>query len=184
MGSNNLNLPQVAMIASYRFIHPTYNPSTFANDVALLRLPMDVTFSSTIQSIRLPGISQIDAPFLNVEATITGYGRVTDQSGISQFLRYARTRIIANAQCAQFYGNGIVRSTSMCTLGYELNAQGPCANDNGGPLFIRENTGNTLVGIASFLSNAGCAAGHPSGYVRISTIMQWISAQSGIPMRP
>lgn len=184
MGSNNLNLPQVSMIASSRIVHPNYNPNTFANDIALLRLPITLQFTTTIQSIRLPALSQTNNQFLNMEGTITGFGRVTDQSNISQFLRFARTRIIANTQCAQFYGNAIVHNGALCTLGFDFNAQGPCGNDNGGPLVIRENSGNTLVGIASFLSNGGCGAGHPAGYVRISMLTQWISQQAGIPARP
>lgn len=184
MGSNNLHLPQVSMISSSRVIHPNYNPNTFANDVALLRLPMPVVFSTTIQSIRLPAISQTNNPFLNLEATITGFGRVTDQSNISDFLRYARTRIIANTQCAQFYGNAVVHNGALCTLGFDFNAQGPCSNDNGGPLAIREGNIYTLVGVASFLSNGGCGAGHPAGYVRISMLTQWISQQAGISTRP
>lgn len=80
LGSNNLNQPQVSMVAAARAIHPQYNPSTYANDIALLRLPINVTFTTSIQSIRLPARSQANNQFLNVVATICGFGRVTDQS--------------------------------------------------------------------------------------------------------
>lgn len=99
-------------------------------------------------------------------------------------LRYARTRVITNAICQQYYGSAAVTSNSLCTLGWDFNAQGPCANDNGGPLYLAEPTGNTLIGIHSFISSSGCNVGHPAGYVRISSYTQWISQQAGIATRP
>lgn len=72
----------------------------------------------------------------------------------------------------------------MCTFGSEFNIQGPCANDNGGPLVIAEAGINTLVGTVSFISSAGCGAGHPAGYTRAASVTAWVSQQTGIPLRP
>lgn len=99
-------------------------------------------------------------------------------------LRYTRTRVMANTQCQQYYGSAAVTSNTLCTLGFDFNEQGPCANDNGGPLHLVESTGNTLIGIHSFISSSGCNVGHPAGYVRISSYTQWISQQAGIATRP
>lgn len=80
MGSNTLALPQIAMIAQSKIIHPNYNSQTYANDLALLRLPLNVTSTSQIQWIRLPTISQTTNQFVNSTGLLSGYGRVTDQS--------------------------------------------------------------------------------------------------------
>lgn len=64
-----------------------------------------------------------------------------------------------------------------------MAAQGACANDNGGPLVLCDRNGHTLIGIGSFISNAGCAAGHPAGFVRISAYVRWISQTASIPFR-
>lgn len=80
MGSNILAQPQISMIAQSRIIHPNYNAQTYANDLALLRLPLNLTSSAQIQWIRLPAISQTTNQFVNSTGIISGYGRVTDQS--------------------------------------------------------------------------------------------------------
>lgn len=185
-GSNNLSYPLVSMQSnvSLRIIHPNYNNMTYANDLALLRLPLNITYNQpTISTIRLPQLAQVNVTFVNSTGTISGFGRVTDQGAVSQRLRYARTRVIAQSTCASFYNNAVVTANVICTLGQDFNAQGPCANDNGGPLYITEASGNTLIGIQSFISSAGCTAGHPAGFVRVSSYITWISQQAGIPVR-
>lgn len=39
------------------------------------------------------------------------------------------------------------------------------------------------VGIVSFVSSKGCAHGHPSGFTRVTSYLQWISQNSGIALR-
>lgn len=80
LGSNILAQPQVSMIAQSRIIHPNYNAQTYQNDLALLRLPLNLTSSAQIQWIRLPAISQTANQFVNSSGVLSGYGRVTDQS--------------------------------------------------------------------------------------------------------
>ncbi|XP_037049784.1 collagenase-like [Bradysia coprophila] len=184
MGSNVLAQPQISMVAQSRIIHPNYNSQTYANDLALLRLPLNLTSSASIQWIRLPSLSQATNQFVNASGILSGFGRINDQSAPSANLRYARTRVMTNANCQLYYGSAAVTNSTLCTLGYDINAQGPCANDNGGPLHIVESNGNTLIGIHSFFSSSGCNAGHPAGYARISSYTQWISQQAGIATRP
>lgn len=167
-----------------RIIHPNYNPTTFANDLALLRLPLNITYNQpALSTIRLPALSQGAVTFVNSTGNLSGFGRVTDTSAVSEDLRYARSRVIDPVQCVQFYGNTIVTANVLCTLGQDFNAQGPCANDNGGPLVLTEATGYTLIGIQSFISNSGCSAGHPAGFSRISAYITWISNTAGIAIR-
>lgn len=80
MGSNILAQPQISMIAQSRIIHPNYNSQTYANDLALLRLPLNLTSTPQVQWIRLPTISQTTNQFVNATGVLSGYGRVTDQS--------------------------------------------------------------------------------------------------------
>lgn len=102
---------------------------------------------------------------------------------ISEQLRFARVRVIDPQQCSLFYGKAIVTENTLCTTGQTKSAQGACANDNGGPLVALERTGYTLIGVGSFVSNAGCNAGHPAGFVRLAPYVRWISAMAGIQMR-
>ena len=185
-GSINRTKPLVTMRVDpiYRTIHPQYNSVNFVNDLALLRLPLNVTNTvAGIKPIRIPSRSQSTQTFVNAIAQVSGFGRLADQSPISDLLRYARTRVIAQNICVQYFGNAVVSANTICTLGQDFNAQGACANDNGGPLVLSETTGPTLIGIVSFISNSGCNAGHPIGYVRVSSYLAWLSQVAGIPLR-
>lgn len=53
----------------------------------------------------------------------------------------------------------------------------------GGPLVIDEGGIWTQIGIVSFVSNRGCSSGDPSGYVRTTSFLNWISIHTGIPIR-
>lgn len=53
----------------------------------------------------------------------------------------------------------------------------------GGPLVLNEGDFWTQIGIVSFVSNKGCSSGHPAGYVRITSFLNWISIHTGIPLR-
>lgn len=50
----------------------------------------------------------------------------------------------------------------------------------GGPLTVAEGGGRLQVGIAAFVAAAGCSAGFPAGYARVSHFRQWIQTTSGI----
>jgi hypothetical protein len=51
--------------------------------------------------------------------------------------------------------------------------------DDGGALVILRNNALTQIGVHSFVSTAGCGAGLPAGYVRITSILPWIRGQVG-----
>jgi len=52
--------------------------------------------------------------------------------------------------------------------------------DSGGPLFVRNGTSFTQIGVASFVSSAGCASGAPSGYARVTSFWDWIRSHTGL----
>jgi len=53
--------------------------------------------------------------------------------------------------------------------------------DSGGPLVYQENDGRyTEVGIASFVSSAGCTQGYPAAFTRVTSYLNWISSTTGV----
>lgn len=181
-GSITLNAPAVTRIATNYTIHANYSSANLLNDIALI--PTTVVQTTTIIPIRLPTLSEANAPFLNLEGTVTGFGYTANGGPLSPTLRYAPVRIINNADCSSVYGPLYVRPTTICTIGYNFHAQAACDGDTGGPLTILQSNINTLVGIVSFASSRGCTAGDPVGYTRTSTYASWISTQTGIVLRP
>nr|CAD7201965.1 unnamed protein product [Timema douglasi] len=56
----------------------------------------------------------------------------------------------------------------------------PDNGDSGGPLVITQEGSYLQIGVVSFVSSAGCASGNPSGYVRTTSFLNWISANTQI----
>jgi secreted trypsin-like serine protease len=53
--------------------------------------------------------------------------------------------------------------------------------DSGGPLITRESDGfYTQVGISAFVAAAGCTAGYPAGFTRVTSYIRWISSVTGL----
>lgn len=102
---------------------------------------------------------------------------------MSQELQWVDKRIISNGQCTQTYGPAVVLRSTVCTIGWEQSEQSTCNGDSGGPLVIDEGGVSTQIGIVSFVSNQGCGAGYPAGYVRTTAFLGWIASQTGIPIR-
>jgi len=47
----------------------------------------------------------------------------------------------------------------------------------GGPLTVVRNGESLQIGIASFVSGAGCLAGHPTAFARVTEFVPWIGHQ-------
>jgi secreted trypsin-like serine protease len=102
----------------------------------------------------------------------------------SDQLRYTTVRIITNAVCQQTFGTNVVIASTICAVGDPSTSQSTCSGDSGGPMVINEGGTWTQVGVVSFVSNAGCAIGHPSGYVRTASFLSWINSHTGVAVRP
>lgn len=183
-GSNRLSTPQIQLQASYAIVNPGYVASTFANDVALLMLPTNITTSSLIAPVRLPAVSQTNTTFLNFATTVSGFGRLNNATTVlSENLQVVNLRVMANANCASYYGTAVVNDNAMCGEGMTSTTQGTCIGDAGGPMVIYENNVPTLIGTVSFISGRGCGFGDPSGFARVSKFLTWINAVTGIALR-
>ncbi|XP_041771717.1 brachyurin-like [Anopheles merus] len=164
------------------FVHPSYNPSTIRNDIATVRLNTPATFNARVQPIDLPARSDART-FAGVQGTASGFGRTSDAStATSPVVMFTRNPILSNAQCNSFWSTAVVQAQNVC-----LDATGgrsPCNGDSGGPLAVQDGGRSLEVGIASFVSAAGCASGAPSVWVRISFFRDWIQQNSDYVFRP
>ncbi|KAI4458802.1 chymotrypsin-related [Holotrichia oblita] len=143
-------------------IHPRFNWRNFNFDIGLARLSSPVEFNDRIQPIRLPESGSFVEP--GRPLIVSGWGRTTDaEPDISRYLNYVNVESISNADCTTVFGNIV--------------------HDGGGPLVSYDydddiegsyNVTATLQGVASFISGAGCEAGHPSGFLRITEVRDWI----------
>lgn len=74
LGSTYLSAPAKTLYSSVFFIHPYYHSNYFQNNIALIRLPETLKFTSTMTAIRLPSKSQVNETFVNYEAYFSGFG--------------------------------------------------------------------------------------------------------------
>ncbi|KAL0878963.1 hypothetical protein ABMA27_003952 [Loxostege sticticalis] len=155
------------------FMHPQYNPTNLVNDIAMIYLPRPVQLSASIRPVQLPW--QIES-FAGQWAVATGFGKTSDaQQGASPWQSTVNLQVISLAQCLNIvphWANSVVDST-ICTSG--AGGVGVCGGDSGGPLVINRHGQTILVGISSFAAQNACQQGWPSGFVRVTSFLNFIS---------
>lgn len=151
-------------------VHEGYNPVSLANDIALVHLPAPLPLSAAIQPATLDDLG-IDTA--GQTATAAGWGKTSDAaSGISSVLFAVSAPVMSNAACHAVFSIVTAGNGCLDTAG----GHGTCNGDSGSPITVD----GTVVGITSFQSSAGCQAGYPAGYSRISYFRDWIQSNSGI----
>ncbi|KAH8396489.1 hypothetical protein KR222_011365, partial [Zaprionus bogoriensis] len=166
-----------SMTATQLYVHPNYNDK-MNNDVALVQLPQSLIFSSSVQPIALVARAQANNSYVGTQATIAGFGLIDDEYlDYSQTLLYAQVQIIANDKCLTIFGASVVLDSTICADGYAGSNMSTCSGDSGGPLITyNSNTGTWVqIGINSFVAQDQCTVGLPSGYVRLTSFLDYIS---------
>ncbi|KNC22485.1 hypothetical protein FF38_07236, partial [Lucilia cuprina] len=113
-------------------IHSGWNTNTLKNDISLIKIP-SVAYSSKIQAVKLPAISNSYSSYAGDTAIASGWGKISDSAtSVTNNLQWARLQVITNSVCAQTYGSSIVTSTNICVA--TTGGVSTCNGDSGGPL--------------------------------------------------
>jgi len=170
-------------------IHPNYVPSTQAgqganNDIAILELSEDITFTASIKPACLPTSATKD--YSNLEATISGWGGTIAWSGnrpqqpeqcklkegvvkvLSPRSQRCRSYIRASTSSSMLQQ---AASSKLCAWAEDTDT---CQGDSGGPLTVAENGKFTLIGVTSY--GRGCLANTPGVYARVQGFLPWIKS--------
>ncbi|XP_066912679.1 chymotrypsinogen B2-like [Clytia hemisphaerica] len=131
-------------------IHKQFDPKTLENDIALVKLTDDVTFSKSIQPVCLPKYSA-DAP-----GYMLGWGKFKPDGPLSPKLQQVKMPLVTNQQC-QKQNNKIFRrvkvhSENHICIGH--GAQSPeyaCAGDSGSGFFQQKKGMWFLQGLVSWI---------------------------------
>jgi chymotrypsin len=176
-GAHNMNTIEAnqqrrtVQSAQYR-IHANYNTQNLNNDIATLILLQPVTLNTFVAVIPLAAATA--GTFAGVTGQSTGWGRVADGGNSSPTLRVVTNTIITNAVCAQTFGTAVVNAAVICIE--TAGGRGTCQGDSGGVLSVAQGTGRLQVGVTSFGASAGCEAGFPAGFERVSAQIGWINS--------
>ncbi|PSN55476.1 Venom serine protease Bi-VSP [Blattella germanica] len=130
-------------------IHEGYNPTTFVNDIAILRLNEDVEFTDYVRPICLP---------LDGDLQTRSFERMVSEERCKEALsRFSTAHIDERVLCA----------------GYAKGGKDACQGDSGGPLIYPRGLRSYLIGVVSY--GYRCAEpGYPGVYTRVTKFTDWI----------
>jgi len=143
-------------------LHPTYNGTTFKDDIALMRLATKVNLNKHAPAC----LPEEGETFTNQTAYAYGWGALNFSGPSPDILQEAELPIVDFDDCKKFYGYGniTVFDGMLCAGGY---GKGTCKGDSGGPLTFANSEGrHVLVGATSW--GIGCHEGLPDVYADIS----------------
>lgn len=151
--------------------HEAYDPSTKANDIALLK----ISNHTSLPSILLP-IPLVEAPLVVEDTilTVSGWGKTTENGKISTELLKVDVPVVSHEKCTVKYPS-VNENLQVCAGKPETDS---CQGDSGGPLTGIDENGRVLIGVVSF--GKGCGrAGFPGVYTRVVPYTKWINDKSG-----
>jgi len=153
------------------FSHEDYNPATFKNDIAVLLLKNELTFSDNVTSVFLPK-DDLQNPEEGTEVIAAGWG-LTDANGeLSDTLQKVTLNIKGLDECANLYGKTEdIGPHNLCTLNQDK--KDACSGDSGGPLMLEKDSKLIQVGITSW--GKGCAdPNYPGVWTNVMHELKWL----------
>merc|ERR1712193_375577 len=158
-------------------LHPDYNSKTVDNDIAVLELAEDLTFTDKIKPACLPSSETKDysggASTISGWGGTIGYGRNEQQPQQPKqcTLKETIVKLIASSDpmCSKLPGLATSSKIKLCAFAKDTDT---CRGDSGGPLTVPENGKYTLVGVVSY--GWGCASSTPGIYARVQGFLPWI----------
>merc|ERR1712013_115938 len=147
------------VLASAVHKHPKFDPNVSPdNDIAILKLSKDLTFSDKIKPACLPTSATKD--YSGKASTISGWGGTKAYEPLTFVnqpgqcgLKEGIVNILKSTdkKCEDFMGDS-TSTTQMCAWAKGTDA---CQGDSGGPLTVAENGKYVLLGVTSY--GSGCA---------------------------
>ncbi|XP_037025264.1 serine proteinase stubble [Bradysia coprophila] len=172
-------LPYIERAVERKVVHPKYNFFTYEYDLALVKLDSPLEFAPHISPICLPAHDDL---LIGENATVTGWGRLSEGGTLPSVLQEVLVPIVSNDKCKTMFlragRNEYIPEIFLCA-GHETGGQDSCQGDSGGPLQVKGKDGHFfLAGIISW--GIGCAeANLPGVCTRISKFTPWILENVG-----
>jgi len=146
-----------------------------ANDIALLRLAEDITFTDKVKPACMP--TDAGKTYANRWAAVTGWGGTVGYNPGEDVNQVSSTSALKETSLKILDGNeascrAMTRGDSQTMLCAFSEGTDSCQGDSGGPLTVVENGKYTVVGVVSV--GLGCASSYPGIYARVTNYIQWI----------
>ncbi|XP_026673573.1 venom protease-like [Ceratina calcarata] len=167
----------VTVTVDKKTVHPNYVEGQHVNDVAVLKLSKDITFTDAIHPVCLPKDEPLKSSnFVGTHPFVAGWGATRYRGQGSPILREVEVEVLKNDICKKAYRNfrnSVIDNRVICA-GYEIGKKDSCQGDSGGPLMIPMNTTYYEIGVVSYGHN--CARrGFPGIYSRVTAFLPFIT---------
>uniref|UniRef100_A0A182MXP1 Peptidase S1 domain-containing protein n=1 Tax=Anopheles dirus TaxID=7168 RepID=A0A182MXP1_9DIPT len=159
-----------ALAVNRIFAHPQYNPWTFQNDIAVLRLTNNVQFPQAAVPNMAPAELNLRIVPDGHTCQVVGWNwQVAVQNVPLQVLAVP----VSPRETCNTYHLGLLQDSMVCTQ-LTTATHGVCAANRGGGLYCN----NLLTGVASF--GFGCGANNTfTVYTQVRYFNNWIQQQFG-----
>ncbi|KAL2078506.1 hypothetical protein ACEWY4_026191 [Coilia grayii] len=168
----DVNPNEVVRRVTEIILHPSYDPSTNDNDMALLRLSSAVTFNSYIRPVCLAASGSIFHQGSN--SWVTGWGAIREGVSLQPpgALQEVEVPVVESKVCDDLLALQRITENMICA-GFLHGGKDSCQGDSGGPMVYKQNAVWVQSGVVSF--GYGCARPNfPGVYARVSSYEEWI----------
>ncbi|XP_029017363.1 tissue-type plasminogen activator isoform X2 [Betta splendens] len=169
---------QVFEVEKY-WIHEKFDPESFDNDIALLKLKTDIGVCAIVS----PEVAPVCLPDPDLvlpswtECEISGFGRAKEFSAeYAERIKRGYVRLWPNERCVPDALSGRLVTPNMLCAGDTRGLDDACKGDSGGPLVCRNKERMTLVGVVSWGDGCG-QRDKPGVYTRVSNYIGWIDGK-------
>uniref|UniRef100_UPI0037E82463 tissue-type plasminogen activator isoform X2 n=1 Tax=Semicossyphus pulcher TaxID=241346 RepID=UPI0037E82463 len=169
---------QIFKVEKY-WIHEKFDPETFDNDIALLKLQTDIGICAVNSPEVLPACLPERGLVLPdwTECEISGYGKDSEFSAeYSERVKRGYVRLWPKERCIPDVLSGRTITSNMLCAGDTRNRDDACKGDSGGPLVCRNNDKMTLMGVISWGDGCG-QRDKPGVYTRVTNYIDWINGK-------
>lgn len=122
-------LPYIERAVDKKVVHPKYNFFTYEYDLALVKLDTSLEFAPHISPICLPANDDL---LIGENATVTGWGRLSEGGTLPSVLQEVLVPIVSNDRCKTMFlqagRNEFIPEIFLCA-GHETGGQDSCQGD-------------------------------------------------------
>lgn len=181
LNSDNDGATPFDALIQRKTIHPDYNPTTYTNDIAVLKTTRDVPFTSLLHPICLP-VDEYNRN-RNLEDAfpfVAGWGSTSFRGPASSRLLQTQLPVRTEQECKTAFRNfktTVIDNRVVCA-GYARGGRDSCQGDSGGPLMSPDPRTRFYyaIGVVSFGYKCG-EPGFPGVYTRVTSFLDFITSQ-------